>query len=51
MFLCVLLVPVSALSAAAGELKMHILGLTFWGVIDVTLDGNELGMCFTDLLG
>lgn len=29
---------------------MHILGLTFWGVIAVVLDGNKLGVCFTDLL-
>lgn len=30
---------------------MTILGLTFWGVIDVMLDGNKLGICFADLLG
>lgn len=50
MLLCVLLVSVSALSAAVRELKMTILGLTFWGVI-VMLDGNKLGICFADLLG
>lgn len=30
------------LSAAVGELKMHIIGLTFGGVIDVILYGNKL---------
>lgn len=43
--------PVSALSPEVRELETCPLGLTFWGVIDAALDGNELSICFADVLG